>query len=130
MSNKLLNLNALLTLDATTCAIMGSALMLTAQPIAALTAIPAALLFRAGALLIPIAAFMALTARGRPVSRPAAAFVIIGNVGWVLASLLLPALGLIAPNALGWLLLIGQAAVVSILAWLETQAMAPRTLMA
>lgn len=126
MSNKNFSLNALLAVDATTCAVMGAALMVAARPVAAITALPAGLLFWAGAVLLPIAAFMALTARGRPVSRFAAALVVAGNAGWVIASLLLPAFGWIAPNLLGWAFIGAQAAVVTVLAALEAQAMQAR----
>jgi hypothetical protein len=44
---------------------------------------------------------------------------VAGNVLWVAASVLLPAAGLVAPNGLGWALLLGQAGVVAALAWLE-----------
>lgn len=122
MSNKMLSLNALLAIDATTCAAMGALLMVAAGPVAALTALPAPFLFWAGAILLPIAAFMALSARGRPVSRAATALIVLGNIGWVAASLLLPAMAWVSPNILGWIFLAAQAAVVAVLATLEAQA--------
>jgi hypothetical protein len=121
--SKMFNLNGLLAIDAITCAAMGALLMVAAGPVAALTALPAPFLFWAGAVLLPIAAFMALSASLRPVPAAAAALVVLGNIGWVIASLLLPALGFVTPNALGWIFLAEQAAVVAVLATLEAQAM-------
>jgi hypothetical protein len=113
------SLKSLLALDAATCTIMGAALLLASEPIAALTQIPAPLLLWAGASLIPIAAFMAFNARATPVPGWAASLIVLGNMLWVAVSILLPAAGLIAPNPLGWVFLIGQAAVVALLAKLE-----------
>jgi len=58
------------------------------------------------------------------VPRWAARLVIAGNAAWVLASVALPAIGLARPNALGWAFLLGQAAVVALLAKLEYDASA------
>ena len=46
----------------------------------------------------------------------------LGNAGWVLASIALPVADLVHPNALGWAFVIGQAAVVALLAKLERDA--------
>lgn len=118
----LLALRTLLRLDALTCVLMGAVLLLASGPIAALTSIPALLLFWAGASLLPIAAFMALSARARPVPGWAVNLVVLGNGLWAAASIILPASGVIAPNALGWGFLLAQAAVVALLAWLELEA--------
>jgi hypothetical protein len=110
----------ILTLDAATCAAMGLLLVLAAGPIAGITAIPATLLIWAGALLLPIAAYMALVARIGTGSALAVWLVILGNLGWVATSLAL--FGFIAPNGLGTLLILAQALVVGVLAWLEYRA--------
>jgi hypothetical protein len=125
-SNNLLSLKSLLALDAATCAAMGALLLLGSTPIAELTQIPASLLFWAGASLIPIAAFMAISSRTTPVPGWAVTLVVLGNLSWVAASIFLPAAGLIAPNSLGWAFLIGQAGVVAILAKLEFDALRSR----
>jgi len=122
-SNKLSSLNALLALDAATCAVMGVALLAASGPIAEVTLVPAGLLFWAGAILIPIAAFMAISARARPVPGWATAVIVIGNMGWAAVSILLPVTGMISPNPLGWTFVLGQAAVVAILAKLEFDAL-------
>lgn len=126
--NSLSSLKLLLALDAATCAAMGVLLLLGSVPIAGLTQIPAGLLFWAGASLIPIAAFMAIGSRMRPVPGWAALLVVVGNLSWVAASIFLPATGLIAPNSLGWAFLVGQAGVVAILAKLEFDALRSRTI--
>jgi hypothetical protein len=128
MKNKHSSLKPLLALDATTCAAMGVVLLLGSTPVAGVTEIPADLLFWAGTSLIPIAAFMAITARTTPVPSWAATLAVVGNLSWVVASIFLPAAGLIAPNALGWAFLVGQAGVVAILAKLEFDALRGRSI--
>ena len=130
MNSNKLSLKSLLMLDAATCVVMGAVLLLGSKPIASLTQIPAALLFWAGASLIPIAAFMAFSARVVPVPAWTVSVVIIGNAMWVVASILLPLGGLIAPNPLGWAFLVGQAGVVAILAKLEFDASRGRAIAA
>lgn len=119
MSNSPLALRTVLVFDAATCAVMGAALMAGAGPIASLTLVPPALLFYAGLALLPIAAFMALVAL--PANPPALGvwLVILGNVGWVIASLALIFGDWIAPNTFGVLFILVQAAAVAILAALE-----------
>jgi hypothetical protein len=114
------NLARLLMLDAATCAAMGLLLVPLAGPLAGLTALPEPLVFWAGAVLIPIAVYMALVARFGSGNPLAVWLVIAGNLGWVGASLGL--FGLIAPNGLGVALILGQAIVVALLAWLELRA--------
>lgn len=116
------SLRSLLALDAVTCAAMGATLLVASGPVAALTRIPAPLLFWAGASLIPIALFMTASARARPVPSWAAGVIMLGNLLWVAVSILLAVTGLIAPNGLGWAFLIAQAAVVALLAKLEFDA--------
>ena len=129
-SNELSSLKPLLALDAATCAGMGALLLLGSAPIAGVTQVPASLLFWAGASLIPIAAFMGICSRATLVPGWAATLVVLGNLLWVAASILLPVAGLIAPNPLGWAFLIGQAAVVAILAKLEFDALRGRAIAA
>lgn len=114
-------MKTLLSLDALTCAVMGSALIAGSDLVSAITDIPAALLHWAGLSLLPIAAFMAFAALASG-PRWMVNFIILGNVLWVAASLLLPVGSFISPNALGWIFLIGQAAVVAVLAKLEFEA--------
>ena len=112
-------LKGILTLDATTCAVMGLLLIVATGPAAALMQISASLLFWAGLLLLPIACFMALTARAAQVPAWAVSFIVLGNLLWVIASLVLPLSGAITPNVFGWIFILAQAAVVAVFAWLE-----------
>jgi len=121
-------IRTLLALDAASCAVMGAALLVASHPIAALTLIPEALLTVAGASLLPIALFMAVCARARRVPRWAVQLIIWGNFLWSAVSILLPLSALIEPNATGWTLLVGQAAMVSALAVLEARASASPSL--
>ena len=92
---------------------------LGASALAAVTRLPETLLFNAGLSLFPIAAFIAFVATaGRP-SVGAVRVVILGNVGWVVGSLLLLTAGGLAPNALGVAFVIVQAIAVAVLAELE-----------
>lgn len=116
-----LSLKTLIAADALTCAAMGTTLVAGSVAINQITDIPRPLLHYAGVSLFPIAAFMALTVIAST-PRWAVNLVILGNLLWATASVLLPAGGFIAPNALGWSLLIGQAAVVALLAKLERDA--------
>ncbi len=116
-----LSLKTLIGADALTCAAMGTVLLAGSTAISPVTQIPQPLLHYAGLSLFPIAAFMALTVIAST-PRWAVNLVILGNLLWVLASVLLPAGGFIAPNALGWVFLIGQAAIVALLAKLERDA--------
>jgi hypothetical protein len=117
------SLRSLLLIDAATCALMGLALESGAVPIAALTGLPADLLFYAGLSLLPIAAVMALVAL-RPALRPAGAWlIIVGNLAWTVASLILLVSGWVAPNGLGIACVLAQAAAVAALALLEHTAL-------
>jgi hypothetical protein len=81
--------------------------------------LPEPLLFNAGLSLCPIAAFIGFVAAS---SRPIAAgvwVVILGNVGWVVGSVLLLVAGGLAPNALGAAFVLVQAIAVAVLAELE-----------
>lgn len=90
---------------------------------AALTAIPAAILFYAGVALLPSAAFMAIVATRAADSRPAVWLIMVGNVLWVIASLWLITGGWIAPTVLGQAFVAAQALAVAALALLEYTAL-------
>lgn len=113
------SLQTILAFDAATCAAMGMLLVVASGPIAGLTAIPGLLLFLAGLLLLPIAVFMAIYTRTATVPAWAVQVIVAGNVLWAVGSVILPIAGLIAPNGLGWLFILGQAMVVAMFAGLE-----------
>ena len=112
-------LRTVLLADAATCVLTGALLTLGATLVAQLTAIPAALLFWAGAILFPIAAFMALTATRSVVPAPFVWLIIAGNAFWVVASIGLMLADWITPNVWGYAFITAQALAVAVLTLLE-----------
>ncbi|WP_306027407.1 hypothetical protein [Stappia sp. MMSF_3263] len=121
-----LSLRNLLVVDAVTCVVMGALLLVAGGLLAGPLGLPADLLFYAGLLLLPVAAFMVLVALPARTSGTGAGIVVAGNWLWVAASIALPVLGLVAPSALGLVFLIVQAVAVAVLAILEQKAIAGR----
>ncbi|MET0569558.1 MAG: hypothetical protein ABWZ74_10815 [Hyphomicrobiaceae bacterium] len=119
MSLGTLSLRNVLLIDAATCALTGALLMFGARLLASITAIPPALLFYAGAILIPIAAFMAVTATRAALSPLAVWLIVAGNALWVVASIGLMIGPWIAPSVLGYAFIAGQAVAVAVLTMLE-----------
>jgi len=115
-------LSRILLLDAATCLMMGLALTLAAGTIGGVTGLPAGLLRAAGAVLFPVAAFMALVAYRGTGNAAAVRLAILGNAGWVVASLLV--LAVTTPTAFGIAFVLAQAVAVAGLAWLEASASA------
>jgi hypothetical protein len=114
-------LQNILLLDAATCVAAGAMMAFGSNFVAGLTAIPAPLLTWAGLILFPIAALMVYAAVQATPPRPLVWLIVVGNIGWVAASLALFAV--IAPNALGAAFILAQAAVVTVLALLEHSAL-------
>jgi hypothetical protein len=114
-------LQNVLLLDAATCVAAGALMTFASSFVADLTAIPAPLLFWAGLILFPVAALMAYAGLQASPPRSLVWLIILGNVGWVAASLAVFAV--IAPNALGYVFIVAQAAVVAVLALLEHSAL-------
>jgi hypothetical protein len=114
-----LAMTRLLLVDAATCVTMGILLTLAAGTIGRITQIPPALLFYAGLVLFPIGAFMAVVATRPTISPAAVRLIVLGNLAWVAASLLILVGGWIAPNTIGSIFVMSQALVVAALALLE-----------
>jgi len=110
-------LKAVLMLDAASCFVMGSGLLLAASPLAVLTDLPAVLLALAGASLLPTALFMAVTALRAPLWRPGVWVIVWGNIAWVAASIYV--LTTVTANAMGISFIATQALAVAVLAALE-----------
>lgn len=123
INNTRFSMSQLLAIDAITCLAMGAALLFGSTFVSEVTQISSNLLFWAGVSLMPIAAFMVISSRMVPVARWAATLIALGNLLWAATSIFLPATGLIVPNALGWVFLSTQAAVVAGLAKLEIDAL-------
>ena len=82
-------LRRVLALDSASCATIGLLLCLGAAPLSRLFGLGEALLFGAGLLLLPLAAFIAwLASRPAPPS-PLVWVVIVGNLAWTAESFLL-----------------------------------------
>ncbi len=130
MPSNLLSLRNVLLVDAATCLLTGGLLTLGARLLAQLTAIPAVLLFCAGVSLIPIAAFMAVTATRAALPALGVWIIIAGNALWVAASVGLMIGPWIAPNAWGYAFIAAQAVAVAVLTKLELDGMRSMTVAA
>jgi hypothetical protein len=79
-------LRRVLGFDALTCLAMGAMLSVASQPLAPILGLPAELLFWAGILLLPTAAFMGFLATRQAPPTLLVWVVILGNLGWVIES--------------------------------------------
>jgi hypothetical protein len=110
-------LQNILLLDAATCVAAGTLMAFGSNFVSGLTAIPAPLLTWAGLILFPVAALMVYAGLQATAPRPIVWLIVLGNAGWVAASLAL--LAVISPNGLGVAFILAQAAAVAVLALLE-----------
>jgi hypothetical protein len=112
-------LRRVLALDAASSAAMGVGLSLLAPSIAPLLNLPVDLLREAGLVLLPFAAVVAyLATRERP-ARTGVWAVIALNAIWTIDTVALLLTDWVAPNALGYVFVLGQAIVVGVFAELE-----------
>lgn len=112
-------LRRVLGVDAATCVVMAVLLSLGSDLLAGVLELPRLLLELAGLSLFPIAAFIAWVAARRSLSRSNVWIVIVGNVLWVLGSVVLLFSDSLSPSVLGYAFVIAQAATVALLAELE-----------
>lgn len=115
-------LRRILAFDAITCLAMGALLLAAASPLADLLAIPQAVLFEAGLILIPFAAFVLWAMQRADGSTVPARAVAVINLGWVAASFALFAF--VSPNLFGILFVTAQALAVAGIATLQYHALA------
>lgn len=108
-----------LLLDAVASGATGLLMIVGAGLVEGLLGLPAALLRGAGLVLIPYVAFVVYTGMRPSIARSAVWAIIIANVLWAAASALLLVSGLVAPTALGYAFVIGQAIVVALLGELQ-----------
>jgi len=113
--------------DAAASGAMGVLLLLTTGPLAPALGLPAALLRASGAVLVPFAALLAgLAARTDRAhggaTRALGWAVVVGNVLWTLASVVLVA-DVVTPTASGEAFVLAQAAAVAACAVLEATAL-------
>jgi hypothetical protein len=112
-------LRRVLALDSASCAMIGLLLTLGAEPLSGIFGLGERLLFGAGLLLLPLAAFIAwLASRPAPPS-PLVWVVILGNAAWTAESFLLISTESGRITALGTAFVAAQAVAVLGLSMLE-----------
>lgn len=99
----------------------GAAILLIAGAgiASSLLGLPVTLLRGAGLILIPFVALVTFLATRREIEAQGVWTVIVLNVGWVAASLLLLVSGWVAPTGLGYVFVIVQALAVAVFAELQ-----------
>jgi len=112
-------LRRVLVADAVTCVATGLLLTLDAGALSGPLGLPAALLFGAGAVLFPIAAFIVAMLTRRAVAAAMIWLLIVGNVIWAVDSVVLLATPFVAPTPLGIAFVIAQAVAVAVIAAAE-----------
>ncbi|WP_181703662.1 hypothetical protein [Chthonobacter albigriseus] len=116
---KSLPLRPILMADAAACLVMGIGLIGLAGPLEPLTGLSQTFAMVAGALLLPVAAFILVVASRPAIPAAGVAVIVAGNVGWIAASLLILATGMVQTTALGTTLVLAQAAAVAVITALE-----------
>ena len=112
-------LRRVLIVDALISGACGVAMFALADGFASLLQLPVDLVREAGIILLPFAAFVGFVASRQEPARIAVWAIIALNIVWVVDSILLLFTGWVAPNALGYVFVIAQAAMVLVLADLE-----------
>ncbi|HET9904308.1 MAG TPA: hypothetical protein VFQ27_11475 [Xanthobacteraceae bacterium] len=106
-------LRKVLAIDAVASGATGALVLFGAGFLADWLGLPAALLRGAGLVLAPYVAYVAWLASRREVTAAAVWLVMAANAAWTAASLILLVSGWVAPTALGYAFVIGQAVVVA-----------------
>jgi hypothetical protein len=112
-------LRLVLLADAAASGATGSLVLIGGGFLEGLLGVPAPLLREAGLILLPYVAFVVYVGTRRSLARPAVWAVIVCNALWTAASVLLLTGPWIAPTALGYAFVIGQASIVALLAGLQ-----------
>jgi hypothetical protein len=108
-----------LMLDAAASGATALIAIAAAGPLAGLLGLPQGLLRGAGLVLLPYVAFVVYAAVRDDIPRPAVCAIIVANVLWAAASALLLVSSWVAPTALGYAFVIGQATAVLLLGELQ-----------
>lgn len=120
-------LRLVLLADAAASGATGLLVLIGGDFLEGLLGVPATLLRAAGVILLPYVAFVVYVGMRESLARPAIWAVVVCNVLWAAASALLLMGPWIAPTALGYAFVIGQAAVVALLAALQYLGLRRRT---
>jgi hypothetical protein len=112
-------LRRVLVVDAVSSGALGVAMIAFAELFASLLQLPVELVSEAGIVLLPFAAFVGFVASRPEPTRIAVWIIIALNAVWVVDSIMLLFTGWVAPNGLGYAVVIAQAAAVLVLADLE-----------
>lgn len=112
-------LRRVLVVDAVFSGVSGVAMIAFAEVVASLLQLPVELISEAGIVLVPFAAFVGFVASRSEPARLAVWAIIAINIVWTVDSIVLLFGGWVAPNALGYAVVIAQAAGVLVLADLE-----------
>ncbi len=103
---------------AASAALAGAQLMLPSM-LAGYLSLPQLLVTETGIFLAGYALLLVYLASARQVWAAAVQVVVVGNVGWAIACMLLAATSIVTPSALGVAFLLLQAAAVLVFAWLQ-----------
>jgi len=106
----------ILLADAVISGVTGLVMAFGAAPLAQLLGIPEAVLRYAGWSLVPFAIVVGALSRQADPARAHVAAVVAANAAWVAASAAVLVLRVFDPTSLGYAFVIGQAAVVAVLA--------------
>jgi hypothetical protein len=117
MTDTTKTIRTILGLDALTCLAAGAAMSLGAGLLAGPTGLHPTLLLVAGCSLFPVAALFGWMAKTPLLGAPLVMLAVIGNAGWVAASIAVVLMT--EPTLFGTAFVLAQAAVVAVLAWLE-----------
>ncbi|WP_048649146.1 hypothetical protein [Nitratireductor soli] len=112
-------LRRVLFIDAAVSGAAALLLLLGAGLLEPLLGLPQALMFWAGAILVPFVALLLVVARRQHAPRLLLLDIVIANALWVVASFALLAAGGIAPTVLGVAFVVAQALAVALFAMLQ-----------
>ncbi len=112
-------LKAALAADAVVSAAVALLQIVAAGALAEWLALPRGLLFETGLFLVGYTLLLVVLARSARVPAWLVGFIVVGNVGWAIGCVALPAAGWVTPNAAGMAYLALQAVAVLAFAVLE-----------
>jgi hypothetical protein len=117
--NSSLFLRRALLLDAVVSGAVGLVMVVGGSFLGGFLRLPITLLFVAGLILLPFAAWLIFLSTRQTLSRSTVITVVVINALWVIASSVVLVSGFVSPNALGYAFVIFQAVVVAIFAELQ-----------